>query len=88
MCSEYIRAVQIEEERVSIFSAEIYKLNSHPRRHSVLFVDLPLRSCFVLFSWFVFFQFNFAILSYCTESVMIVTHVHLVLVFIAFSFAR
>ena len=84
MCSEYIRAVQIEEERVSIFSAEIYKLNSHPRRHSVLFVDLPLRSCFVLFSWFVFFQFNFAILY--IYSVMIVTPAHLFSA-VVFSFA-
>ena len=74
MYSGYIRIVQIEEERVWIFSAEICTLNVHPRRISVFFVDIPLWSCFVLLSWCVSFQFNFAIPFY---SVMIVTPVHL-----------
>ena len=74
MYSGYIRIVQIEEERVWIFSAEICTLNVHPRRISVSFVDIPLWSCFVLLSWCIFFQFNIAIPFY---SVMIVTPVYL-----------
>ena len=74
MYSEYIRVVQIEKERVWIFNAEIYAFNIHPRRLSILFVDLPRWFCFVLLFSIVLFQFNFVILSY---SAMIVTHVDL-----------
>ena len=80
MYSEYIRVVQIEEEIVWVFSAEIYTINVHPGRLSVLFVDLPLWSWFVLSSWCVFFQ-SF---SYF---VIIVTPVHLFSA-VAFSFAH
>ena len=61
MYSEYIRVVKIEGEMAWIFSREIYTLNVHPGRLSVLFVDLSLWFWFVLFSWCVFFQFNFGI---------------------------
>ena len=70
--------------RVPTFSAKIYTINVPPGRLSVLFVDIALWSCFVLFSWFVFFQFNFEILYF--YSVIIVTSVHLFLA-VAFSFA-
>ena len=53
MYPEYIREVQIAEERVWIFSGENYTLNMHPRRLSVLFVDLSLWSCQVCFVFLV-----------------------------------
>ena len=84
MYSEYIRVVQIEKERVQLFNEEIYELNIHPRRLSILFVGLPRWHCFVLFSSIVLFHFNFVILSY---SVMIAPHLHL-FSDAAFSFAR
>ena len=80
MYSEYIRVVQI----VWIFNAEIYAFNIHPRRLSILFVDLPRWFCFVLLLSIVLFQFNFVILSY---SAMIVTHVDLFSA-VAFGFTR
>ena len=84
MYSEYIRVVQIEKERVWIFNAEIYAFNIHPRRLSILFVDLPRWFCFVLLFSIVLFQFNFVILSY---SAMIVTHVDM-FSDVAFRFTR
>ena len=84
MYSEYIRVVQIEKERVWIFNAEIYAFNIHPRRLSILFVDLPRWFCFVLLFSIVLFQFNFVILSY---SAMIVTHVDIFSA-VAFGFTR
>ena len=73
MYLEYIRVVQIEKERIWNFNAETCPLSVHPWRLSIF--DIFWWSSFVLFSSIVFFQFNFAILSY---SVMIVTHVHFV----------
>ena len=73
MYLEYIRVVQIEKERIWNFNAENCPLSVHPWRLSIF--DLFWWSSFVLFSSIVFFQFNFAILSY---SVMIVTHGHFV----------
>ena len=72
MYSEYIRVVQIEKKRVWIFIAEIYALNVHPWRLSILFVDFPRWSCLVLICFPRLFSFSlilhfFLILSWLSH---------------------